>query len=386
MIFSRRNGLLTSFEVLKKYGVYFLSQSNTSFNLCVAVDHPGLYLYVPLISYYLHTDVMTGALIFFALLSMMLFSSYILLLWQLTRTSAIFYIGLLWTAYTAYKIYLTNDVYVVVAWALFPLSFLLIALHKKSKTWWLIGSFFVGLVTLPAHIVRFYSCVPLLFFFFWMLLFIPFLTKKYKLISLLFFLGGFFGPFAHYRYVVHKKNTFLEEQHCNISKNQPYSFWHSIYIGFGFLRNLYKIRYADQCAFDAARSVNPTTFTGHQDYDSIVASLVYKLFKQDCHFFMISLFAKAGVVLMFFLVWWGWLGVLCSYWYPKPWYEEIAWWGLFALAAAPGILAIPRFEYLSGFIVGTVFYVLYSTLRACNHGMIAWLWSSMKKAYKGVVS
>ena len=70
---------------------------------------------------------------------------------------------------------------------------------------------------------------------------------------------------------------------------------------------------------------------------------------------MISLFAKAGVVLMFFFSMVGMAWVLCSYWYPKPWYEEIAWWGLFALAAAPGILAIPRFEYLSGFIVGTVF-------------------------------
>lgn len=376
MISGRIQGLVGSLCVLQKYGVYFLSQSSKTFNFCISCDSFGLFLYAPLISYYTSLSAQQGVLLLFALMSFSLWMSFFVF-FILTLSSRFLIVALsIWTAYFSYKIYTINDIYIAQAWAFLPVGFLLMALIYHKKSIWYGASFLTGIVGFVSSFIRAQAMMPVYVFYAGVLFFLPFLSKKEKTFSLILLLCGAMIPYVHYTYHTHKTEKFLRKYNKVIEYPSHYLL-HNMYIGFGFLHNNYNITWADCCTDNVVTTllkndsyylncVNPQEKSAYKIrvYDALVAQLLLQLFKKDPHFFMTSLFAKCGVIFMFFLLCFGWLGLLLSYYFPKPWYQECVWLVTLLLAALPGIIALPCFEYLAGFVTATVLYTLHSIVIA----------------------
>ena len=387
MISGRRAGLVGSYEALKKYGVYLLSQVGDTFVPCISVDDPGFFLYVPLLSNVLGVDVLEGASIFVALISLSVGIAFAALAIFLGRSLLAKITGLLIACLIALKINTVCDVYSGLALAFVPLPFLLIAFERKSYQWLFMGVFLLGFLGSVSGLIRSWSELPVYLFGGIFLFFDPYFSKNKKLIALLFALMGAALPLAHYQYVLYKKNHFLISQQLEPVEKMGHHFWHNVYIGFGFTRNPYGIIWADECSVMAARKIVPGISEGNPEYNAIKRRQVIDFLKNDRHFFFTSLFARFGVIVMFFLVWFGWLGLLCSYFYSKPWYQECAFFLAFATSALPGLITLPVFQYIEGFVVCTVLYVIYSLIIALNAGMIndvSFLFRKMlKKLYRG---
>ncbi len=362
MIPGRRSGVIESYQLYKKFGLSLLSAP--------PIDDPGFFLYVPLLSNLLNVDAVKGASVFVALISLSVGISFAALAILLGRSLIAKIAGLGMACLIALKINTVCDVYSGLALAFVPLPFLLIAFSRKSYRWLLGSTFFLGLIGVLSGLIRSWSALPLYLFGGVLLFFDPYFSRKRKLLALFFGLAGAALPLAHYQYVLYKKNIFLVSQQLEPVKEMGHHFWHNVYIGFGFTRNPYGIIWADECSVVAARKIVPGICEGNPEYNAIKRRQVFDLLKNDRHFFFTSLFARFGVIVMFFLVWFGWLGLLCSYFYPKPWYQECAFFLAFGASALPGLITLPVFQYIEGFVVCTALYAVYSLIIALNAGMI----------------
>lgn len=104
--------------------------------------------------------------------------------------------------------------------------------------------------------------------------------------------------------------------------------------------------------------------------EKIIRRIIFNLLRKDRHFVLTSLFARFGVAFMFFLLWFGWLGLIFSYFYPKSWYEDLGFLLANLFGYLPGILTVPYFQYLAGGVTVTFLYALYSFVVACNKGFL----------------
>ena len=188
-----------------------------------------------------------------------------------------------------------------------------------------------------------------------------------------FFIIGYLLPVYHFNYEIQRRNVFLKQNNISLPNRESHVFWHNIYTGFGFLQNEYGIEWKDECAIKAALAVNPQAEYPYKLYEQTIKNLLFKLCKEKRYFVLTTIFAKLGVVFYYFLIYFGWLAVLVSWFFPKPWYIELAFWSAMGVAALPGIMTIPVTAYLIGFITCTVLYGIYSILYAFNRGLLNFL-------------
>jgi hypothetical protein len=364
MLPGRKHFLIMIYETYQKLQIPLLYQKGKGFGECSRTDDPGFFLYVPLLSSFFNISALQGAQLFTLLLCITMFCSFSVLSIALGRSWLISGVIILWILPLIFKLSTICDVYIVSAGVFVPLAFFIVAINKKSKNWLYVSGFLVGVFGSGSNLVRSYSALPVFVFFLIILFFCNEFLKKHKAIALMCLLVGYLIPFLHYSYALHKKNTFLISQGVAFTNDSRHVFWHNIYIGLGFIRNNYGIRWEDGCAQSAIKKVDSSCGVGSKQGEEITKRLIFNLFKKDRHFFLTSLFARFGVVIMFFFVWFGWFGLLCSYFFPKPWYEEVAFMITLGISSLPGLLTIPRFEYLTGFVTCTVLYVIYSLIYA----------------------
>jgi len=247
----------------------------------------------------------------------------------------------------------------------------ILLIQRKQTTYMSIGTCFVsGIMLGIADIVRIHAALPVFVFIAVYFLGAPFLKLRMKLVALCVLAGGYMIPRLHFLYEVYKRDTFLIEHGYPVPHTQSHLFWHNIYAGFGFVQNDYGIEWTDTCAAQAALQENVHAHYAKPLYEETVRALIFKLCREKRYFVMITLFAKIGVVIYYFLLYFGWLGLLVAYYYPKPWYIEGAFVCAMGVSALPGILTLPVTAYLIGFISCTIIYTLYSVL---------WAYASYKK-------
>lgn len=370
MLPGRKYALLAIYETYKKIRIPLLSQKGAIWGSFSGSDDPGYFLYVPLLSFFLNIPILVGAQTLTLLLCSLLFSSFSLLCIYVSSSWLTSVVSILCIFPLIFKLITVCDVYIAPAAAFIPLGLFLIVINEKYKKWLYVSGFLTGIFSSALSLIRSYSALPVLVFVYIVLFFSNIFSKKRKIIALCFLILGYLIPCIHYSYALQKKNRYLNSQGIVQAKDSRHGFWHNIYIGFGFTRNPYKIIWHDICSLQAAQKVKPGIKEGNKVYEGIVKNLVFDLLKKDRHFFFTSLFARLGVVAMFFLIWFGWFGLLCSYFFPKPWYEELSFIIALGISGLPGILTIPCFEYLTGFITCTVLYTIYSFIFALNNGMI----------------
>ncbi len=145
-------------------------------------------------------------------------------------------------------------------------------------------------------------------------------------------------------------------------------FWLSIYVGCGFITNDLGISFSDSCGYKKVKEIDPTLPFCSVEAEQIMKNEVFALCKSYPFFILKMLFAKAGV-LFYYLLMFANIGLLCAWFYRKPWYLEIPYWLAIWFSALPGIVTVPVAPYLTGFFTAATFYGIHSIIWAFQHGL-----------------
>ena len=279
-----------------------------------------------------------------------------------------------------------NYIYIIYIFGVAPIIFLLLSHHEKSFTFLKISVLSAGFVAAVSNTIRIFSAAPIILFYSVYCIGNPEYKISQKLLLTFLFLGGYSIPYFHYQSYPNRVKVFLQELQPEGSINtQKYGFLHNIYTGLGFLNNDQDISLLDQCAFDRVLKINPKAKTASFLYEKTIKNEIFRLCKEKRYFIATTIFAKLGVILYYFLIYFGLLGILTSWLYPKPWYLECAFWGALGISALPGVLILPSTDYLIWFISITILYSFYSLLWAFSRGLkkesINWLIKKYKRTF-----
>ncbi len=131
--------------------------------------------------------------------------------------------------------------------------------------------------------------------------------------------------------------------------------WHSAYIGFGFLTNDRGITYRDGVAMGKVASVDPNAVYGSRRYEAILRGEVLRLVLHSPGYVARTIAAKLGVLAGYLLLFAN-LGLVAAWRARKRDAADAAFAAALALAALPGLIAIPVLQYLEGFAALALFY------------------------------
>src|SRR5262249_33122538 len=125
-------------------------------------------------------------------------------------------------------------------------------------------------------------------------------------------------------------------------------FWHTIYLGLGFVQNKEVPRPADETSIAKARSIDREVRLFSPEYERIMQRATLRLVVTHPDIAIANFGAKLGIIALLFLFAAN-LGVKALF--SAPLEPRIQWTVTLCLAltALPGILAVPHPRYLLGF-------------------------------------
>jgi hypothetical protein len=133
----------------------------------------------------------------------------------------------------------------------------------------------------------------------------------------------------------------------SIIKNHP--FWHTIFLGFGYLQNQWGLRYDDAIGAATVNHLIPGGALMYSPiYETTLRNHLVVLFRQDPDFFIETIFAKIGVIFGYFLRWAN-VGIIAACLRPQSLVLTGAFGVALAWSALPGLLTMPVPCYLLGF-------------------------------------
>lgn len=175
---------------------------------------------------------------------------------------------------------------------------------------------------------------------------------------------GLLLPVFHLEYLLANADSYLTAFQPNgVYPPRARAYWHTIYIGFGFLTNPYVPGYLDQVANQKAQSISPGILLYSPGYERILREETFALVKQHPMFALLTVSAKLGVIGVILLVSMN-VGLLAAAWYPKDWRLETAFWVAMLFGSLSSILAVPRVQYLLGAIAFAAIYCAVSVEHA----------------------
>ena len=244
--------------------------------------------------------------------------------------------------------------------------------NKSQLTPYFLGIGFLSGVAIGfSHSIRVHGATGLVLFMGVVIVFLIQYPLKDKLNLVAAIVLGLLVPIISYSYLSEKRDAYLTQQ---VETYQPakqrYLFWHSIYIGFGYLNNPLGIEYNDTIAIDKVRSISPDTEVYSKEYVEILKGEVFRLIRSHKNFVLHTVFAKLGVMLFFFLYSAN-LGLIAAYYYPKNRALESAFLIAILFSAAPGILVMPYRGYILSYVALSLFYGLVSLNEAVEKGALS---------------
>ena len=136
-------------------------------------------------------------------------------------------------------------------------------------------------------------------------------------------------------------------------------FWHTAYLGLGYLTNPYVPSWRDSVAVEYVQAIDPAAIYGGEEYEAILRSRVEEIVRRHPRFVFYTVAAKSGVLACMLLLCIN-IGLAAAISTPKPLGTEMAFWLAMAAAALPGIIAIPEPQYVLGMITLALYYWYYS--------------------------
>lgn len=261
--------------------------------------------------------------------------------------------------------WLISDVYITYFFTVSFFPWLLVLLERKYYKTLFAYVFLLGIIVEYGNFVRSFSGLPLLVGSIVTLgCFLKLSRKAFLYFFIIFLAIGFVR--LHIHMVIKQRDTYLKSQGYTFEKEKlEHTFWHNVYMGFGFITNNKNITFSDSCSMERVKNINPHAEYLKPEYEATLRNEVIKLCIFSPNFVLRVLFAKLGV-LFYYLLLFANIGLLFAYYHPKSWYVEISYWSMFAISALPGILTIPTILYLLGFVSIAVFYGIHSLLYALD--------------------
>ncbi|ACF13958.1 hypothetical protein Ctha_1499 [Chloroherpeton thalassium ATCC 35110] len=233
---------------------------------------------------------------------------------------------------------------------------------EKKKPLWLFGFFiFVGAFAALAGFVRAHAATGTLIFLGVVLFFHYSATLKTKLLLLV---GLFVGLISVNHYIA----SLFDARDAFLLKINPayqeymttgHVFWHSIYIGLGYVSNPEIKAYQDEEGINKVRSLAPEVRYTSPKYEELLKYETLSFIRNYPGYFAANIFAKLGVIFVYLMVFAN-AGLLAAYFYRKPLVLDIAFAMAMGFNMLFGVLVVPRLNYLLGFACFAAMFGMYS--------------------------
>lgn len=152
------------------------------------------------------------------------------------------------------------------------------------------------------------------------------------------------------RQIIHNRNEYLLA-HNLVSPNDlltGHPFWHTTYIGLGYLKNSFGLRYDDQIAIDKVKSISPTAKFCSPEYERILRDSYFDFIKEHPIYFIKTYAIKFMVLILICLMFF----ILAGGKFILP--GHLLFWpslGIIFFSLLPALVAVPRFNYISGLLL-----------------------------------
>ena len=147
-------------------------------------------------------------------------------------------------------------------------------------------------------------------------------------------------------------------------------FWHTFYIGLGFIPNSEVPEYRDGVAGEKVRSIDPTAAYTSAKYQAILKHELWSIFKRRPFLIIGILAAKAGFVILLASILLYPTRRLIFAERPVRWLDA-AFLLTIGMSALNGIVAVPKASYLLTFLCLPF---LYSSIKLCRSGWLTRGW------------
>ena len=358
---TRYRALAQTLEGLKETGTDLIASNNGNIAPCVTHDDLGSYLYIPKLAKWFNLTLDQSINVFYLSLITLAFILSITGFFLLFRNRLSRIISMIGVIAVSMFSYLVGDVYIAYSFAILSIVPLLlyIVLNDRFKIL-LYSSVLIGLVLGFSNTVRSVSGSIVFIFVILIVLFYYPKNKIYKAGIIGLIILGIMIPRFHLKYKVKKRDIYLTTQIINY-KPAPaqHVFWHSIYLGFGYLSNDYGIRYDDNIAKEKANKIDSTARYTYPEYETIIKSETIKLIKRDPKLIIETLMAKFGVIFVVFLLCSN-LGFVVFFYRKRIRPIENSLFVLIIASSSFSFMVVPHQSYLICLITASVVYGIYS--------------------------
>jgi hypothetical protein len=342
-------------------GVPLVGKFNNGWEAVPCGDDTGLFYIVPLLARRTGWDADRSLDVF--LLGLIAASAMIGLAGLWLTTSGVWQRGLalvpiMTASYLSYKM---GDVYVVQGSVVLMLVPWLVYALKPDVRYWL--RFFIivlsGIILGLAQWLRTQSGSPVLLFFALLLCFSS-LRRFIRILLAATLLICMSLPLLYARFPLHERDRFLALHQPGYQPALDHHvFWHTAYLGLGYLTNPYVAAFRDSVAVEYVEAIDPAAIYGGEEYEKLLRSRVKEIVTRDHKFIFYTLAAKAGVLACMLLLFIN-FGLPAAILRPKSLGTELAFWLALSFAAVPGIVAIPVPQYVLGMITLALLYWYYT--------------------------
>lgn len=334
-------------------------------------DNVGIYYIVPRIATWLGLDLggsidaFLGGMVLLSLAVGMVGAFLLYRRWSVRCVAFLMLAGvslIAWCVGNVYIVY-SSAVIAIVPWCVY-----LYRGGSGSPGHVLVG-FAAGIVIGVANFLRSHSGTAVFIFLLPLILSYPRADRTKKALLVAVVLLGILLSSMPFRLAVRERDRFLAQNapgYGDVAARHP--FWHSVYIGFGYLSNEYGIRYEDEVAARKVREISPKAGYVSAEYEKILRGEIFRLTLRHPLFVLRTVFAKAGVLFLFFLIFAN-LGFLFRKRFPQDRAVENSFFAALAFSALPGILVIPQPGYILGYIAFAALYGINGVERIIEGGI-----------------
>lgn len=363
---SRYEQLFEAVQGYQKTGISLVAEKGGQLYPAGSTDDVGIYYFIPKIVDIFNINLDQAVNIFFIGITILSLIAGLIGYFLLFRTSISRWIVLIAISFLSvflyffYK-YMISDAYVTslsITIATLP-WFLYFIKNLGYRRLFIVFIFFTGIGIGTSHFIRAHSGTAVLIFISFMLLSLK-IQWKQKLVFIILLVFSSLIPTVYFNSLLDKRDIYLkyrQPEYEQIPRQHP--LWHSIYIGFGFLKNEYVPRYKDEVAIEKVRSIDPKVKYLSREYELTLRNEVFKFIKKHPFFVIETVLAKIVAILIYLLIFAN-IGLIAAFLYPKPQYVESAFILSLGFSSTPGILVMPYPGYLLGFIAFATVYGIVS--------------------------
>lgn len=357
---TRREELNRTLEGLQTTGVPLIAQVNGQLTPAGFSDDIGLYYIIPGLSRTFDISIDQAATIFFGFILVLGWLFGVMGFWLIFTKPLTRFITLIGLSLFSWYSLTIGDIYVIAAMlpvAVIPL-FLAIRTRQQAIPWLGLSYLLFGFLFGIAHTLRSQSATAVMLFILVVILGQR-LTFKQRLLPVVFLVSGILIVQLVTHQFVQQRDTYLA---AHLPAYQPvaasHPFWHTVYIGFGYLNNSRGIIYQDEFAIQTVQAINPSVGYLSTEYETILREQVIRLIHEQPNLVITTIFAKLGVIGLYFFTFAN-LGLIAFWKKPLPRVILLAFVISLTFSGLSAVLALPVPSYLLGFSgVATVFGIL----------------------------